>query len=189
MENRRKFKEKLEQDHFKHIRKTQMAAKPPRLQITKCREIVLDWPRVWPQLMKDIDDTERKPVQKFNLLKDLVGETDRTVIENLPSGKAGYNHAKKHLQDKYGDTKDNVAAYTEQIAQLMIVHGMDVNDAFYVKLASYVHVLETIELIGDSKSNLRLMLNKLPGSVKILLERTKICTTGKSFRILGRTTS
>ena len=69
------------------------------------------------------------------------------------------------LKDKYGDTNEIVAAYTEQIAQLATVHGVDVNKihAFYAKLASCVHVLETMKLIGDIKENLRMTLNKLPG--------------------------
>ena len=142
-----------------------MAPKPPRLQITKFRGTVLDWPRFWAQFKEDVDETKLKPVKKFNLLKELVGETDHTVIENLPSDEAGYNHAKKLLEDKYGDTNEIVAAYTEQIAHLPTIHGVDVNKihAFYVKLASYVHVLETMKLIGDIKGNLRMMLNKLPG--------------------------
>ena len=55
--------------------------------------------------------------------------------------------------------------YTEQIAQLPTIHGVDVNKihAFYAKLASCVHVLETMKLIGDIKGNLRMTLNKLPG--------------------------
>ena len=102
-----------------------MAPKPPRLQITKFRGTVLHWPRFWTQLKEDIDETELKPVKKFNLLKELVGETDRTVIENLPSDEAGYNRAKKLLEDKYGDKNEIVAAYTEQIAQLPTIHGVD----------------------------------------------------------------
>ena len=44
-----------------------------------------------------------------------------------------------------------VATCTEQIAQLPTIHGVDVNRirAFHAKLASYVHVLETMKLIGD----------------------------------------
>ena len=96
-------------------------------------------------------------MKKFNLLKELVGETDRTVIENLPSDEAGYNRAKKLLENKYGDKNEIVAAYTEQIAQLPTIHGVDANKihAFYAKLASCVHVLETMKLIGDIKGNLR----------------------------------
>ena len=58
-----------------------------------------------------------------------------------------------------------MAAYTEQIAQLLTTHGVDVNriHAFYAKLALCVHVLETMKLIGDIKGNLRMTLNKLPG--------------------------
>ena len=161
MENRRKFEEKLEQDRLKHIREARMAPKPPRLQITIFRGTVLDWPRFWAQFKEDIDETELKPVKKFNLLKELVGETDRTVIENLPSDEAGYNRAKKLLEDKYGDKNEIVAAYTKQIAQLPTIHGVDVNKihAFYAKLASCVHVLETMKLIGDIKGNLRMTLN------------------------------
>ena len=137
MENRRKFEEKLEQDRLKHIRETQMAPKPPRLPITKFRGTVLDRPRFWAQFKEDVDETELKPVKKFNLLKELVGETERTVIENLPLHEAGYNRAKKLLEDKYGDTNEIVAAYAEQIAQPPTVHGVDVNKihAFYAKLA------------------------------------------------------
>ena len=105
-------------------------------------------------------------MKKFNLLiKELVGETDHTVIENLPSDEAGYNRAKKLLEDKYGNTNEIVAAYMEQITQLPTIHGVDMNKirAFYVKLASCVHVLETMKLIGDIKGNLRMTLNKLPG--------------------------
>ena len=53
-------------------------------------------------------------MKKFNLLKELVGETDRTVAENLPSDKAGYNRAKKLLEDKYGDTNEIVTAYMHE---------------------------------------------------------------------------
>ena len=95
MENRRKLEKKLEQDRFKHIREAQMAPKPPRLQITKFRGTVLDWPRFWAQFKEDVDGTELKPVKKFNLLKELVGETDRTVIENLPFHEAGYKVRRK----------------------------------------------------------------------------------------------
>ena len=114
-------------------------------------------------------------MKKFNLLKELVGETDRTVTENLRSDEAGYNRAKKLLEDKYGDTNEIVAAYTEQIAQLPTIHGVDVNKihAFYAKLALCVHVLETMKLIGDIKGNLRMTLNKLRGIVKISLQMTK----------------
>ena len=65
----------------------------------------------------------------------------------------------------YGDTNEIVAAYTKQIAQLPTTHGMDVNriHAFSAKLASCVHVLETIKLIGNIKVTLRMTLNKLPG--------------------------
>ena len=142
-----------------------MAPKPPRLQITKFRGTVLDWPKFWAHFKEDIDETELKPVKKFNLLKELVGETDRTVIENLPSDEARYNRAKKLLENKYGDTNEIVAAYTEQIVQLPTMHGVDVNKihVFYGKLASCVHVLETMKLIGDIKGNLRMTLNKLPG--------------------------
>ena len=118
IENRRKFEEKLEQDRLKHIREAQMVSKPPRLQITKCRGTVLDWPRFWAQFKEDNDETELKPVKKFNLLKELAGEIDRTMIVNLPSDEAGYNRAKKLLENKYGDTNEIVAAYTEQITQL-----------------------------------------------------------------------
>ena len=166
MENQRKFEEKLEQDRLKHIREAQMAPKPPRLQITKFRGTVSGLAKIWAQFKEDNDETELlKPVKKFNLLKELAGERDRTVIENLPSGEAGYNRAKKLLEDKYGDTNEIVAAYTEQIAQLPTIHGVDVNKthAFYAKLASCVHVLETMKLIGDIKGNLRMTLNKLPG--------------------------
>ena len=42
---------------------------------------------------------------------------------------------------------------------------MDVNKihAFHAKLASCVHVQETMKLIVDIKGNLRMTLNKLPG--------------------------
>ena len=105
-------------------------------------------------------------MKKFNLLKELVGKTDPTVIENLPSDEAGYNCAKKLLEDKYGDTNEIMAAYTEQIPQLWTIHGVDVNKihAFFAKLASCVHVLETMKLIGDIKGNLRMTLNKLLGN-------------------------
>ena len=97
----------------------------------------MDWPRFWAQFKEDIDETELKPVKKFNLLKELVGETDHTVIENLPSDEAGYNRAKKLLEDKYGNTNEIVAAYTEQITQLLTIHGVDINKihAVYVKFA------------------------------------------------------
>ena len=165
MENQRIFEEKLEQDRLKHIREAQMASKPLRLQITKFRGTVPDWPRFWAQFKEDIDETKQKPVKKFSLLKELVGKTDHTVIENLPSDKAGYNHAKKLLEDKYGDTNEIMAAYMEQIAQLPTIHGVDVNriHAFYAKLASCAHVLETMKLIGDIKGSLRMTLIKLPG--------------------------
>ena len=65
-------------------------------------------------------------MRKFNLLKELVGETDRAVVENLPSDEVGYNHAKKRLEDKYGATNKLVAAYTEHMAQFLTIHGMDV---------------------------------------------------------------
>ena len=141
-----------------------MAPKPPRLHITKFRETVLGWPRFWAQFKEDTDETKLKPVKKFNLLKELVGETDRIVIENWPSDKAGNNCAKKCLEDKYGDTNEIVAAYMEQIAQLLTIHGVDVNNihAFYVKLALCVHVLETIKLNGDITGNQRMTSNKLP---------------------------
>ena len=114
-------------------------------------------------------------MKKFNLLKELVGETDHTVTENLPSDEAGYNRAKKLLGDKYGDTNEIVTAYTEQIAQLPIIHGVEVTKihAFYAKLASCVHVLETMKLIGDIKGNLRMTLNKYLESVELSLQRTK----------------
>ena len=88
-------------------------------------------------------------MKKFNLLKELVDETDHTVIENLPSDEAGYNRAKKLLEDKYGDTNEIMTAYMEQIAQLPTIHGVDLNKihAFYAKLASCVHVLETMNLL------------------------------------------
>ena len=87
------------------------------------------------------------------------------MIENLPSDEAGYNRAKKLLEDKYGDTNKIVVAYTELIAQLPTIHGVDVSKihAFYAKLALCVHVLETMKLIGDIKGNLSIMLKKLPG--------------------------
>ena len=165
MEHRRKFEEKLGQDCLKHVREAQMAPKPPRLKITKFKGTVLDWPIFWAQFKEDADETEPKPVKKFNLLKELVGETDLTVTENLPSDEAGYNRAKKLLEDKYGDTNEIMAAYTEQIAQLPTIHGVDVNKihAFYAKLASCGHALETMKLIGDIKRNLRMTLNRLPG--------------------------
>ena len=141
-----------------------MAPNPPRLQITKFRGSVLDWPRIWAQFKEDVDETEQKQVKKFNLLKELVNETDHPVIDNLPSDEGGYSSAKKLLEDKYGDTNEIVAAYMEQITQLPTIHGVDVNKihAFYAKLASCVHVLETMKLIGDINGNLRMMLNKLP---------------------------
>ena len=64
MENRKKFEEKLEQDHLKHIREAQMVPKPPRLQITKFRGTVLDWPRFWAQFKEDVDETKLKPVKE-----------------------------------------------------------------------------------------------------------------------------
>ena len=97
------------------------------------------------------------------------------MIENLPSDKAGCNRAKKLLEDKYGDTNEIVAAYMEQIDQLPTIHGVDVNKihAFYAKLASSAHVLETIKLIGDIKGNLRMTLNKLPGIRENLTAKDK----------------
>ena len=175
MDNRRKFKEKLQQDLLKHIRETQMAPKPLRLQITKFQGTVLDCQRFWAQFKEDNDETELKPVKKFNLLKELVGETDRTVIENLPSDEAGYNSAKKLLEDKNGDTNEIVAAYTEQIAQLPTYHGVDINKihAFCAKVASCVHVLATMKVIGDIKGNLRMTLTELPGIHENLTSKDK----------------
>ena len=89
-------------------------------------------------------------MKKFNLLKELVSETDHTVIENLPSDEAGYNRAKKLLEDKYFNTNETVAAYMEQITQFMVwMSNVNKINAIYAKLASCVHVLETMKLIGD----------------------------------------
>ena len=63
--------------------------------------------------------------------------THTTFVKALNKIEAGYNRAKKLLEDKYGDKNEIVAAYMEQIAQLPTIHGVDVNKihAFYAKLA------------------------------------------------------
>ena len=59
MENRRKFEDKLEQDPLKNIRESQIVPKPPRLQITKFKGTILDWPRFWAQFKEDVNETDR----------------------------------------------------------------------------------------------------------------------------------
>ena len=171
LEQKLEFEKKIEE--AKKSQNSQVAASPapeksaklPKLEITKFRGELTDWPRFWSQFEAEIDKAEIAGVTKYSYLKELVDPKIRTEIDGLPYSSEGYERAKNILARKYGQTSEVVNAYVENIMSLPTIGGTQparIHD-FYEKLLFNVQSLETMGKLREVTGYVRMTIDKLPG--------------------------
>ena len=76
---------------------TLIAAKLPKLSITKFNGSFSDWLRFWNQFQAVVDSQSINKVTKFAYLKELLEPNVRTSIDGLPFTEDGYGNPKKYF--------------------------------------------------------------------------------------------
>ena len=76
---------------------TSIAAKLPKLSITKFNGSFSDWLRFWNQFQAVVDSQSINKVTKFAYLKELLEPNVRTSIDGLPFTEDGYGNPKKYF--------------------------------------------------------------------------------------------
>ena len=142
-----------------------VAAKLPKLSITKFSGKVEDWLPFWGKFESEIDSSNLAKVTKFGYLKELLEKHVRNDIEGLPFTEDGYDNAKVILEAEYGQPAEIVNAYVKNIMELPVITGANPRKVkeFYKQLRYNVQSLDTLERLGDVKGNVRSTLDKLKG--------------------------
>ena len=145
--------------------KSSVAAKLPKLSITKFSGKVEDWLPFWGKFKSEIDSSNLAKLTKFGYLKELLEKHVRNDIEGLPFTDDGYDNAKAILEAEYGQPADIVNAYVKNIMELPVITGVNPRKVkeFYKQLRYNVQSLDTLERLGDVKGNVRSTLDKLKG--------------------------
>ena len=145
--------------------KSSVAAKLPKLSITKFSGKVEDWLPFWGKFKSEIDSSNLAKLTKFRYLKKLLEKHVRNDIEGLPFTDDGYDNAKAILEAEYGQPADIVNAYVKNIMELPVITGVNPRKVkeFYKQLRYNVQSLDTLEWLGDVKGNVRSTLDKLKG--------------------------
>ena len=164
--------------------KSSVAAKLPKLSITKFSGKVEDWLPFWGKFKSEIDSSNLAKLTKFGYLKELLEKHVRNDIEGLPFTDDGYDNAKAILEAEYGQPADIVNAYVKNIMELPVITGVNPRKVkeFYKQLRYNVQSLDTLERLGDVKGNVRSTLDKLKGVKADLVrgnEGCYNCTGGK----------
>ena len=145
--------------------KSSVAAKLPKLSITKFNGKVEDWLPFWGKFKSEIDSSHLAKLTKFGYLKELLEKHVRNDIEGLPFTDDGYENAKAILEAEYGQPADIVNAYVKNIMELPVITGANPKKVkeFYKQLRYNVQSLDTLERLGEVKGNVRSNLDKLKG--------------------------
>ncbi|XP_068750788.1 uncharacterized protein [Montipora capricornis] len=145
--------------------KSSVAAKLPKLSITKFGGKVEDWLPFWGKFKSEIDSSNLAKLTKFGYLKELLEKHVRNDIDGLPFTDDGYDNAKAILEAEYGQPADIVNAYVKNIMELPVITGVNPRKVkeFYKQLRYNVQSLDTLERLGDVKGNVRSTLDKLKG--------------------------
>ena len=107
--------------------KSSVAAKLPKLSITKFNGKVEDWLPFWGKFKSEIDSSHLAKLTKFGYLKELLEKHVRNDIEGLPFTDDGYENAKAILEAEYGQPADIVNAYVKNIMELPVITGANPN--------------------------------------------------------------
>ena len=144
---------------------TGVAAKLPKLQITKFNGQFSDWLRFWNQFTAIIDSQNISPITKFSYLKEHLDSKVKTSIDGLPFTEKGYAKAKEILVEKYANESEIVNSYVEEIISLPTINGSQPGkiSAFFERLRYNVQSLETLNKLSDVNGYVRMTINKLPG--------------------------
>ena len=97
---------------------TCIAAKLPKLSITKFNGSFSDWLRFWNQFQAVVNNQNVSKVTKFAYLNELLEPNVRTSIDGFPFIEDGYTKAKEILLEKYGNDSEIIDAYVEEIVAL-----------------------------------------------------------------------
>ena len=145
--------------------KSSVAAKLPKLSITKFNGKVEDWLPFWGKFKSEIDSSHLAKLTKFGYLKELLEKHVRNDIEGLPFTDDGYENAKAILEAEYGQPADIVNAYVKNIMELPVITGANPKKVkeFFKQLRYNVQSLDTLERLGEVKGNVRSTLDKLKG--------------------------
>jgi len=170
LEQREEFKKAREHEKAVALEsgaaKSSVAAKLPKLSITKFSGKVKDWLPFWAKFRSKIDSSNLATLTKFGYLKELLDKHVRNDIEGLPFTDDGYDNAKAAiLEAEYGQPADIVNAYVKNIMELPVINGVNPRKVkeFYKQLRHNVQSLDKLERLGDVKGNVRSTLDKLKG--------------------------
>ena len=126
--------------------KSSVAAKLPKLSITKFSGKVEDWLPFWGKFKSEIDSSNLAKLTKFGYLKELLEKHVPNDIEGLPFTDNGYDNAKAILEAEYGQPADIVNAYVRNIMELPVITGVNPRKVkeFYKQLRYNVQSLDTL---------------------------------------------
>ena len=143
---------------------SQIAAKLPKLVISKYSGSYQDWPRFWGQFIETIDKTSIAPITKFTYLCELLDPKIKTVVDSLPFSSEGYNRAKAILQEKFGKESEIVKSYVKEIMELPYIPNANPKKIgeFSERLNHCVQALQTMNKISQVDGNVSMTLDKLP---------------------------
>jgi hypothetical protein len=126
----------------------EVAAKLPKLVISKFEGSFTDWNRFWGQFNESIEKSGIANVVKFSYLKEPLGEKVRRDVESLPFTSEGYNRAKAILREKYGKENEIVKAYSKKILDLPLITSNNAKkiSEFSENLTYCVQSLQTMHM-------------------------------------------
>ena len=144
-----------------------MAAKLPKLTITKFSGNILDWARFWDQFSKGIDKSDMAAISKFSYLKEFVDSKVRKTIVGLPYTADGYERANVILCERYGNASEVEKTYMKDILDLSKISFSGNQPRkihqFYEQLSYDVQSFETMGKLSRVNGNVALTRDKLSG--------------------------
>ena len=143
----------------------EVAAKLPKLVISKFEGSFTDWNRFWGQFNESIEKSGIANVVKFSYRKEPLGEKVRRDVESLPFTSEVYNRAKAILREKYGKENEIVKAYSKKILDLPLITSNNAKkiSEFSENLTYCVQSLQTMHKLDGVNGLTSLTLDKLPG--------------------------